>query len=597
MKLLYKIFHINTLTKKVALIIIFIGTILFLIINLILSNIFYAMFKRFTISHTATLLEETAYKISYVLVVNGTSVGRFKGNVSLAKLLMEYDKQTVENKAEIKQEIQEHKLISTVTTADLHAEFSSAIVSDKGDIFCKSEDQELVGQFYSSYWYQYYRKHLAKDGRRIYGPVRSSGEGKKYIFYINTKVIDNKIYDFIIIENFDQFEDIFSSLESANIENYLLLGLSNEILYSNLANSDVKLESIPKTAFEGRQFQSLIYENEDGADFVIRASAIDEGLKMVVHTTKDALIYPYKPIILFIKSLFGISFVLFIISICVILKGSMKNLKFLSEQMLKVRGGDYFVKVDINSADEVEMLGHTFNMMMDEIRNYIDKVIGHEKNVQKMQYTILISEIDPHLIYNTLNTITYLARLKRTEDIVLVNNALISMLKDRLKIKGYESFDSLKIEMEVVNQYMIIQNYLYGDSIKLKWEVTDDLLQEKIPKNVIQPLVENALFHGMLANKDDDGEIIPGVIVVSLIKKEDRLHLCVKDSGVGMSKDKVNEYFISSADIHKSKGENIGIKNIRMRLKYLYDERAEVKVESKVSMGTSIEILVPSETK
>lgn len=595
MKLFYKMFHINTLTKKVALIIIFIGTVLFLLINLILSNVFYATFKKYTLSHTSTLLEETVYKISYILAVNGNSLGMFKEDDSVASLLVEYYKQP-EKKAEIKKEIQDHRLISTVNSPDLHVDFSSAIVSDKGDIFCKGEDREFIGKFYSSDWYTYYRRYLAKDGSRIYAPVMSSKQGDKYIFYINTKAIANKLYDFIIIENFNQFKDVFFYLESASIGDYLLLGANNEILYSSLVNSDFNLKSIPKTAFEGNQFQSLIYENEDGADFVIRASSKDEGLKMVVNTSKNALIYPYRPIILFIKFLFGISFVLFIISICIILKGSMKNLKFLLNQMLKVQDGDHNVRVDINSADEVETLGHTFNMMMDEIRNYIDKVIENEKNVQMMQYTILISEIDPHLIYNTLNTITYLARLKRTEDIVLMNNALISMLKDRLKIKSYESFDSLKNELECVNQYMIIQNYLHGDSIKLRWEVADDLLEEKIPKNIIQPLVENALFHGMLANKDEDGEIIPGEVVVSLIKKENWLHLCIKDSGVGMSNDKVNEYFISSHDIQKTKGENIGIKNIRMRLKYLYGERAVVKVKSKVGMGTSIEIIVPCDT-
>lgn len=596
MNLLYKVFHINTLTRKVALIIITIGTAVFVLVTLILSNVFYVSLKKYTLTTASILLKDTAAAMQDVLFANGAGAAGFADNNSLSKLLIEYY-ESPQRQEQVIQKIQFEKLATAVVAWDSGTYFScsSIIISPEGDIFCKSDKQTLMKKFYSSDWYTNYRKHLAKDGNRMYSPVFSEDKGENYICYINTKAINNKLFDFIVMEEFDVFKNVFSLLKGAHINDYILLGANNEILYSNLAKSDIHLNSIPKEAFEGEQYQLFSYEMEDGADFVIRTSYRDEGLRLVAHTSKDVLISPYKPIILFIKLVLGISFAFFIIATCIVLKGSMKNLKLLSEQILKVKSGDHHVRVDIKSADEIETLGHTFNMMMDEIRDYIAKVVEHEKIQQKMQYTILISEIDPHLIYNTLNTITYLAKLKKTEDVILVNNALISMLKDRLKIKGYESFDLVRNEIEVVRQYMIIQNYLHGNSIKLRWQIETEMLEQKIPKNIIQPLVENALLHGMLAKKDEDGEIIAGEIKVSITREACWLHLFIEDSGVGISSETINKYFVGPPEISRNKGENIGIKNIRMRLNYLYDGKAEVRVDSKPGVGTIVEIIVPYE--
>ena len=262
--------------------------------------------------------------------------------------------------------------------------------------------------------------------------------------------------------------------------------------------------------------------------------SIDEGLKLAVHVPESALIKPFSPLIFFVEMLLACSLVLFysVMHFCV--KFSLKNLQILTNDMKKIEKGDYSARVSIKTSDELETLGNTFNVMMERIveheRHEKEQIIERERYKSEMQYAILISEIDPHFIYNTLNTITYLAMLKRTDDIILVNKALISMLKDRLKLKGYESYDFIENEVEIICQYLIIQNFLYGDKINIVWDIDLNLMMQKIPKNVLQPLVENAILHGLLVKTDERGELVPGEILISIENKDGYLRIVIKDT-------------------------------------------------------------------
>jgi sensor histidine kinase YesM len=331
-------------------------------------------------------------------------------------------------------------------------------------------------------------------------------------------------------------------------------------------------------------FQSV---RADCVDFCVLASSEEEGFKLAANIANAELLAPFEPLVLFVKLLLGCSSALFIFLACFCVKLSLRNLKTLSCNMNKVRGGDYFIRANIDTNDELEMLGDAFNLMIEHIRE-------REEHEKEMQYKMLISEIDPHFIYNTLNTITYLAKLNRAEDVVSVNTALISMLKDRLKMKGHESFDMLENELYVINQYLIIQNYMHKGAIRLTVQTEDSLLTQRIPKNILQPLVENAIKHGILAKKNGDGEIVPGEIVISVNKEAARLRIFVRDTGKGMGAAQIAKYFTVSAERAQTPpGENIGVKNIIMRLKYLFGDNWRLNASSSDGIGTAVEIEIP----
>ena len=150
-----------------------------------------------------------------------------------------------------------------------------------------------------------------------------------------------------------------------------------------------------------------------------------------------------------------------------------------------------------------------------------------------------------------------------------MNDALIGTLKDRLSIKNYKTFDTVEKEKKVIEQYMIIQSYLCHNKIDFKFEAGDDVLQLQIPKNIIQPLVENSIKHGLLPNKDETRvKIKDGVLRVEVRHENGMISISVYDNGVGMDSEKKSS--LLKDDMPPVSAEHIGIANMKVRLAYLY---------------------------
>ena len=235
--------------------------------------------------------------------------------------------------------------------------------------------------------------------------------------------------------------------------------------------------------------------------------------------------------------------------------------------------------------------GESFNLMAEKLQENIDKMLEQEKREQKMRYSLLISQVDPHFIYNTMNTITYLAQKGRNEDVIAVNRAMIEILKDRLRIDLEDVYDTVDQEIKVTEQFLIIQKYRYADTFKTEIQVEEQARNCYIAKNVIQPLVENALFHGILCNRDEDGEILGGCIRIRVKRENDYIWISVKDNGVGMTEEKLEE--LEKQSLSPIRGKHIGIRNIKGRIHYIYGDSCSFSIRSKEGEGTEVFIELP----
>jgi sensor histidine kinase YesM len=333
-------------------------------------------------------------------------------------------------------------------------------------------------------------------------------------------------------------------------------------------------------------------------DGIYSTAVSDKSMWKIVCYTSTPVIWNAirGPLLMQLGSILLLTFVIILVMLAMLIN-IVRPINMLSQTMSSVADGDFTVRSVIRTGDEIEDLSNIFNSMAQQIKGHIDHEIEFEKSKQHMQYSLLISQIDPHFIYNTMNTVNYLARKNRCPDVISVNSALIKIMQDRLRVSGIEIFDTVEQEIDMVNQYFLIQQYRYSNRIQLKWDVDPSALGLEIPKNIMQPLVENSYYHGFMSDDQDEAE---GVISISIISNNTNIMITVEDNGSGMDEDHLSALQRPNPYAINDRGKHIGIPNIRERLAFLYQSDDCIKFESHVGKGTKITVTLEkreSETK
>lgn len=261
----------------------------------------------------------------------------------------------------------------------------------------------------------------------------------------------------------------------------------------------------------------------------------------------------------------------------------------LTTAMKKVEGGNFDIQVCLKTGDEIEQLGMGFNQMIKRLQELIKRVLLEEKMKKEAEIYALQAQINPHFLYNTLNSIRFLAKKHGVSDIRDITNSLISLCRSSLE-SGRE-FVTLKQELDLVLHYINIQKLRYGDVFLYKQVVQSGLETILVPRFTIQPLVENALFHGIMSAGG-------GTIVVHVEEKTDCIHINVSDDGAGMDEGVYSEIIaiISSpyVNMFENRGFNsIGIKNISDRIKLYCGEEFGLTIKSSKGNGTCVSVRIP----
>lgn len=249
----------------------------------------------------------------------------------------------------------------------------------------------------------------------------------------------------------------------------------------------------------------------------------------------------------------------------------------------EISKGNLDVRVQVESNDEIERLADGMNIMVVKQKQYIQRLLEYEKEKKEYEFEILISQINPHFLYNTLNTISFLALRYKHEDIHEISISLIRLLQDSIQVDGNRIMSQVKKEVEVIHQYATIQKYRYKDRFTISYLIDKEAEEVQIPKSILQPLVENALFHG-ICPKGEPGEILLIIKRCAL----DSLAILVKDDGIGMAKEPRQHTEEKPYSKH-----SIGLSNIRGRLKHLYSENWIMDIKSQSGVGTTVLIIVP----
>lgn len=220
--------------------------------------------------------------------------------------------------------------------------------------------------------------------------------------------------------------------------------------------------------------------------------------------------------------------------------------------------------------------------MLHRIHQLVESDKEKENQKHQMQFNLLQAQINPHFMYNTLFSIKCVVDMNKNKTASEMLSALIQLL--RRTLSNPDKLMSISNQMEALQQYADLQKFRYGDQFEVVIQYSKEIENCLLPSLLIQPLVENAIIHGV--GKFENY----GVIVVSAFEKDSNIIIEVEDNGHGMSKEQIASIFESNQNPNKK---HIGIKNINERIKLLFGEQYGISIESKLNEGTKITIRVP----
>ena len=261
-------------------------------------------------------------------------------------------------------------------------------------------------------------------------------------------------------------------------------------------------------------------------------------------------------------------------------------------KMLRVADGDFERDPAIEWDHELGDIGRGINDLSENVYLLMNRRLEDEKQKRDLEYKMLQSQINPHFIYNTLNSIKWMATIQGAEGISEMTVALAKLLKSISK--GTRLLVPIREELSLLKDYFTIQSYRYGGTITMDIHVEDDsLLDRQIIKFTLQPLVENAIFHGI--EPKGAGHISIDVHTEQLTDDApSSICIDVKDDGVGMSKDKAAQILISNDDSSTDFFREIGVSNVHKRLQYEFGEKYGITIESAEGAYTVMSIHIPS---
>jgi two-component system, sensor histidine kinase YesM len=308
------------------------------------------------------------------------------------------------------------------------------------------------------------------------------------------------------------------------------------------------------------------------------------GWKIINLIPKDVLnknIYKMRETTIFITLLLLVSSFIFVFIMSRQIVSPLKKLLLLMKLVIK---GDFDVRIKIKSDDEVGQLAKTFNVMTRRIRNLINEVYIDKIKQKEIELQMLQNQINPHFLYNTLESIHMMAEINRDKETSKMAGSLGKIMRYGISNK-YEKV-TVRQELEYLQEYISLQKMRFEDIFEVIINVNEDIYECIIIKMIIQPLVENAIYHGLSKTEKD------GRLEVRGFREGDKVYFEVIDNGKGMDKSlvkKLNNYLNDLDNSFKS----IGLKNVDRRIKLYCGSDFGIKVESTPDVGTVMRVKLP----
>lgn len=262
-----------------------------------------------------------------------------------------------------------------------------------------------------------------------------------------------------------------------------------------------------------------------------------------------------------------------------------RPVKRLESSMRLVEQGNFDIQAQVESANEIGELSRAFNIMTQKIKELMSQIVLEQEQKRRSELKALQAQINPHFLYNTLDSIIWMAESKKNEEVVKMASALSKLF--RLSISKGEEFITLRSEIEYIRSYLTIQQMRYRDKLNFSIAVDAEILVYKIPKITMQPLVENAIYHG-IKNRPDSGTVL-----VTGHREGGDIVLSVIDDGIGMTHEKATYILEHGSDTPLGSSGGVGVKNVNERLKLYFGDKYGLTFTENPEGGTVAVVRIP----
>lgn len=469
----------------------------------------------------------------------------------------------------------EHQIVSTYRRAvtpkhnypkDLYEDGEMANV-EKIREYVASDDKRM---FISGYYNPYRETNIVHFVLKIYDNVNTGGKIGYVICDIDSKTLTR------IMEKYSTYQEGCMWLQPSGDRYIALVGNpeeENQEYWEQVSEkiAEDKLEEWTVPLSEKRVMFQVPQEKYNlGAYFVMPQYILEQNQKALVQNT--IIVAVVMCIVLSLVTVFVTSTLT-------------KPLEELSGTIAGIREGDTQKRVAYLKDDEIGKLGREFNGMLDEI----ERLIGHEYETKlllnKAEYKALQAQINPHFLYNTLDTMSSIASIQNCGVVSNLCQSLSNIFRYSLDI-GHP-YSNVAKEIVHLKNYIYVMNVRMREEISYHFDIADDMLQNSIPRISVQPLVENAIKHGL---KNKRGE---KTVWVKVFGEGENLIVSVSDNGVGMDAEDINRRLKDNLWEQVESGSSIGLFNINARMKMLYGDAFGITVESDGRSGTRVILKVP----
>ncbi|MGO4547345.1 sensor histidine kinase [Paenibacillus sp. 2TAB23] len=350
-----------------------------------------------------------------------------------------------------------------------------------------------------------------------------------------------------------------------------------ELIYANLKQENVEL-ALKHT------YGSFIDETSEEAKMISVQTIGNVGWKVVgVSYMDEVMTTSWELNGSMAKLLIALVLIVFLLSSLVARRIS-RPIKRLELSMKSVERGDFDKAVSDEGPLEIKHLADRFNTMMGTIKQLMVRIVSEQESKRKYELEALQAQINPHFLYNTLNTVVRMVGMNKNEEVITMITALSKLF--RISIGKGKSLITIADEMEHARNYLIIQQMRFKNKFDYSFNLQEEALVHPTLKLIVQPLIENALVHGIEPSVDK------GHIAVSARLEGREIVIRIKDDGLGMSEKQLSQ--IQAGTVVSSKGSGVGITNVQERIKLYFGDAYGLQFESELEEGTTITIRFPA---